>query len=117
MIPTSVFTCRHKKASSVGNLSELNSGSPYIYVKNKISGKKEPKFHVNFIEILENVFRHNATKYMSIEQERFLAKFFAQANKVTNETGSYDEHLDDTFKAFDQFLGNYVGENNGQYAR
>lgn len=57
---------------------------------------------------------------LSIEQERYLTKYFKQGDVVTealnsNKADPYGS-LDEVFKQLDSFLGGYIGED-GKYAR
>lgn len=102
-------------------LSELNTGDPLFYIKVHMDGVKEARFHVNFIDLLDRVFVHDGLKFLSIEQERFITKFFEEAGIVTDKLKNGNENpyidLDEVFVYLDDFLGSYVGEDNGRYAR
>lgn len=121
MIPASVFHKRGIRSPVKGTLSELNSADPYFYIKHHIDGTKEAKYHVNLIDLLDRVFTEDATRYLSIEQERFMSRFFKQADSVTKLLNSNSatpfKDLDMVFKQLDSFLGSYIGEDNGRYAR
>ena len=58
---------------------------------------------------------------LSIEQERYLTKYIKQGGVVTNALNSNSDDpygsLDEIFKQLDSFLGGYIGEDNGKYAR
>ena len=101
--------------------SELNTGSFAIYQKHHLDGSIKAVFHVNLIEILDRVFCLDGLRMLSIEQERYLTKYFKQGDVVTkalnsNSDDPYDS-LDEIFKQLDSFLGGYIGEDNGKYAR
>lgn len=121
MIPKSVFHRKGRSGPIKGTLSELNSASPYFYIKHHLDGTCEVKYHVNIIDILERVFTGDAMRYLSIEQERFMSRFFKQADSATKllNSGSATpfKDLDEVFKQLDNFLGSYVGDDNGRYAR
>lgn len=120
MIPASVF---HKKSSGriKGTLSELNSADSIFYIKHHMDGTKESKYHVNIIDLLDRVFTGDAMRYLSIDQERFMTRFFNQADSATKLLNSSSttpfKDLDDVFKQLDDFLGSYTGEDYGRYAR
>lgn len=121
MIPASVFHKKGLHGPVKGTLSELNSADPYFYIKHHLDGTKEVKFHVNLIDLLNRVFSGDALRYVSIEQERFLAKFFKQADSATKliNSGSATpfKDMDNIFLTLDNFLGSYLGVDNDQYAR
>ena len=95
-------------------LSEYNSGSALFYKKHHLDGRVETKYHKNLIDILDRVFRHKGMKFLSREQERFISKFFNQAdtinkNYVAGKQNIY-EGVYEEFKNLDQFLGSYRSE-------
>ena len=101
--------------------SELNTGSFAIYQKYRLDGSIEAVFHVNLIEILDRAFCLDGLRMLSIEQERYLTKYIKQGGVVTNALNSNSDDpygsLDEIFKQLDSFLGGYIGEDNGKYAR
>lgn len=121
MIPSSVFHKHGKSGRIKGTLSELNSADSIFYIKHYMNGTKEAKYHVNFIDLLDRVFTGDAMRYLSIDQERFMYRFFKQADSATKllNSGSATpfKDLDEVFKQLDDFLGSYMGDDNGRYAR
>ena len=65
-------------------LSELNTGQIPMYTKHRMNGDIETRFHVNIIDLLDQIFIHDALRYGSIEQERFFKMFFEQAGIATD---------------------------------
>ena len=104
-----------------GTLSEVNTGSPVMYLKHHMDSSIEAKFHVNLIDQLGRVFVQDGLRFLSIDQERFMSKFFEQAGEVTDRLNAHDSQpykdLEDVFKQLDDFLGSYHGVNNGRYTR
>ena len=104
-----------------GTLSEVNTGSAIFYDKHKMNGKDHAVFHFNLIDLLNRVFVDDGMRYLSIEQERFLSKFFKQADIVTKKLNANDSDpykgLDDVYKQLDNFLGSYLGVNDGRFTR
>jgi hypothetical protein len=102
-------------------LSEINTGNPVMYIKHHMDGSREIKFHVNLIDQLDKVFTKDGLRFLSIDQERFMSKFFEQAGIVTDRLDASDSQpykdLDSVFKQLDDFLGSYHGVNNGRYTR
>ena len=104
-------------------LSEINTADPIFFVKERMDGSKEAIYHVNLVYLLDNVFTKNSTKYLSIEQERYIAKFLQEAGKVNDKIneGIEDvdpyENMDDVMRQLDNFLGSYFGEDNGRFTR
>ena len=121
MIPASVFHKKGHRGRIKGTLSEINSADPYFYIKHHMDGTKEVKFHVNFIDLLERVFTGDALRYLSIDQERFMSRFFKQADSVTklinSDSATPFKDLDEVFKQLDDFLGSYTGESYDRYTR
>lgn len=104
-------------------LSEINTADPIFFVKERMDGSREAIYHVNLVYLLDNVFTKNSTKYLSIEQERYIAKFLQEAGKANDKIneGTKDvdpyENMDDVMRQLDNFLGSYFGEDNGRFAR
>ena len=104
-----------------GTLSEVNTGNAVFYVKHKMDGSNRAVFHFNLIDLLNRVFTDDGMRYLSIEQERFLSKFFNQANVVTNRINNKVENpykdMDEIYKQLDNFIGSYIGVNDGRPTR
>lgn len=104
-----------------GTLSEINTGNPMFYIKHHMNGSKETVYHVNLIDLLDRVFAKDGLRFLSIDQERFISKFFEQAgvvtDKIRNEENNPYEDLDEAFLYLDDFLGSYLGVDNGRYSR
>ena len=104
-----------------GTLSEVNTGDAVFYVKHKMDGSNRAVFHFNLIDLLNRVFVDDGMRYLSIEQERFLSKFFKEAGIVTDRINAKDENpyrgMDEVFKQLDNFIGSYIGVNDGRFAR
>ena len=104
-----------------GVFSEVNTGDPFLYVKQHINGKDEIKYHVNLIDLLDKVFMYDGIKFLSPEQEKFIKMFFVQAGEVIDKVNSQQsnpfENIDDEYLALDKFLSNYTGQNIGPYTR
>ena len=102
-------------------LSEMNTASPLYVIKNTLDGSKEARYHVNLVHLLDLAFINGQLSMLSIEQERYLTKYFKQGDVVTEalNSNSADPYgsLDEIFKQLDSFLGGYIGEDNGKYAR
>ena len=102
-------------------LSEINTGDPIFIVHPEAGGRKRAVYHVNIIHLLDNVFKYNATAFLSIDQERFINRFVKEANEVweniENGVENSYENMSEVMRTLDQFLAGYTGENNGRYAR
>ena len=103
-----------------GTLSEVNSGDPLFYIKHHLDGTEEAVYHVNIIDILDNVFRYDAKKFLSRKQERFIDQFIKNAGiidqRFKNEEELYTD-IDPVFVKLDHFLGNYEGVDENEYTR
>ena len=104
-----------------GTLSEVNTGDSVFYVKHRMDGKDHAVFNFNLIDLLNRVFVDDGMRYLSIEQERFLSKFFTQADVVTKKINASDSNpykgLDEVYKQLDNFIGSYLGDNDGRFTR
>lgn len=125
-----------------GSLSEINTGDPFFYFKNRMDGTREVVFHVNLIDILGRVFLSDGMKFLSREQERFISKFFEAAEHISSanssDNGTVNElnidyytdlgiigedystdsnGIDSIFIKLDHFLGNYRGVDENEYTR
>ena len=102
-------------------LGEVNTGDSIFIVHPEAGGRKRAVYHVNIIHLLDNVFKYNATAFLSVEQERFINRFIKEANEVWDniENGVENpyENMSEVMRTLDQFLAGYSGENNGRYAR
>ena len=96
-------------------MGSIKTSHPVFIIKNHIDGSKEAVYHPSLIHILDKVFLKDSLKYLSIEQERFIAKFFKEAGIVTNllNEGLIGEDLykdmDEVMYQLDNFLGSYFG--------
>ena len=115
---------RPRRVKSI--LSEVNTGDPVFAVHTVIDGSKHADYHVNLIKLLDKVFLGNNLGFLSIEQERFMNKFFEQAGIVTNVLdNNISQNKDDDpfadmdliFRELDNFLGSYYGVDYGRFAR
>ena len=104
-----------------GYLSEVNTFDPIFITRQDMNGNEEAVYHVNLIYLLDNVFTKNNLNYLSIEQERYMKAFFDEADKATKALNELEENpYKDMTKAMlqlDNFLGNYLGENDGRFSR
>lgn len=98
-----------------GVFSEINTGDAIYHVKEHLDGSQEAMFHPKLLLLLEDMFKYNSMKFLSLEQERFLHMFFNQAHTVTeamrNEVEDPFQDMAELMKQFDNFLGSYSGEN------
>ena len=97
---------RQPKAS----LSEVNVGLPEFYVKNNMNGTREYKYHDNFAELMDKVFTYDDVNYLSVDQERFIKRFFKEADIVIANMSSDKPKYDNVHKEYedlDHFLGSY----------
>lgn len=96
-------------------LSEVNTGSPIFITDTSLFSEKEPVFHVNIIYLLDRALLNNTFSMMSVEEERFIRRFFYEADKAVKEESL--DVMSKTMKSFDVFLGNYRGVNDGQFTK
>lgn len=107
-------------------LSEINNGIDVFFIKKHMDGSKEAKFHISLIDILNQVFLNDCNEDLSDERRVFIEKYLKQgdrANKIIDANSlnhtSNDPYvkMDKVFKELDNFLGSFIGEENGRYAR
>lgn len=102
-------------------LGEVNTGDSIFIIHPEAGGRKRAVYHVNIIHLLDEVFKHNATAFLSVDQERFLNRFVKEANEVWQniEEGKENpfENMSEVMRTLDRFLAGYTGENSGRYAR
>ena len=106
-----------------GLVGMIHTGNPLFVIKDCMDGNKEAIYHVNLVYLLDDVFTKNNIKYLSIEQERYIAKFLQEGGEVNDKIneGTEDvdpyENMDNVMRQLDNFLGSYFGEDNDKYSR
>ena len=104
-----------------GYLSEVNTFDPIFITKEDMYGEKDTVYHVNLVYLLDKVFTNDTLNFLSMEQENYMKMFFKEAGIVTDALNKPEEHPYNTMtKAMlqlDNFLGNYLGENDGRFSR
>ena len=103
-----------------GTLSEVNSKNPIFYLKHHLDGTEEAVYHVNIIDILDNVFLFDAKKFLSRKQERFIDQFIKAAGIIDQRFENGEKlytDIDPVFIKLDHFLGNYKGVDENEYTR
>lgn len=116
------ITNNYNKNEVVKNpLSEINTSDPIFIFHNKMNNSDIATYNVNLIYLLDRLFVNDYYTALSKEQERFIKLFLYEAGIVTdnlnkNSDNSY-ENMSDIMLQLDNFLGNYLGENNGQFTR
>ena len=104
-------------------LSEINTADPIFITHNKMDDSEVATYHVNLICLLERLFVNDYNTVLSIDQERFIRRFLFEAGKVTDAMNNKEneenalENLSPIMRQLDCFLGNYIGEDDGQYTR
>lgn len=104
-------------------LSEINTADPIFITHSKMNDNEIATYHVNLIYLLERLFVNDYNTVLSIDQERFIRRFLFEAGKVTDAMNNKEneedalKNLSPIMRQLDCFLGNYTGENDGQYAR
>lgn len=102
-------------------LSEINTGNAIFFVDKNMDGEKEAIYHMNIIYLLDKVFMNDSMNFLSIEQTRYLDKFFNEAGIVTDAINNHEDdpymNMHEVMKQLDNFLGNYFGVNDGRYSR
>lgn len=102
-------------------LSELNTADPIFFVKEHMDGSKKAIYHVNIVYLMDKVFVRDNLRFLSIDQERFMSKFFNEAGVVTdrlkgNSSNPYS-NMDEIMLQLDSFLGSYFGDDYDRLTR
>ena len=102
-------------------LSELNTADPIFFVKEHMDGSKKAIYHVNTVYLMDKVFVRDNLRFLSIDQERFMSKFFNEAGVVTdglksNSSNPYS-NMDEIMLQLDSFLGSYFGDDYDRLTR
>ena len=95
-------------------LSELNTAEPIFLITERMDGSKKAIYYFNLISLLDEVFLKDSSRFLSIDQERFMRKFFDEANTVTgclnNNVANPYNYMSEIMLQLDSFLGSYFGD-------
>ena len=95
-------------------LSEINTADPIFLVREHMDGSKKAIYYFNLISLLDEVFLKDSSRFLSIDQERFMRKFFDEANTVTgclnNNVANPYNYMSEIMLQLDSFLGSYFGD-------
>ena len=95
-------------------LSEINTADPIFLVREHMDGSKKAIYYFNLISLLDEVFLKDSSRFLSIDQERFMRKFFDEANTVTgclnNNVANPYNYISEIMLQLDSFLGSYFGD-------
>ena len=95
-------------------LSELNTAEPIFLITERMDGSKKAIYYFNLISLLDEVFLKDSSRFFSIDQERFMRKFFDEANTVTgclnNNVANPYNYISEIMLQLDSFLGSYFGD-------
>ena len=95
-------------------LSELNTAEPIFLITERMDGSKKAIYYFNLISLLDEVFLKDSSRFFSIDQERFMRKFFDEANTVTgclnNNVANPYNYMSEIMLQLDSFLGSYFGD-------
>ena len=81
----------------------MESGKSIFINDKDLYGFDTANFSLNFIPLLDKSIVEDNLHVISIEQQRFLQRYFEEANKLMEE----DLELSKVMKEFDNFLGSY----------
>ena len=95
-------------------LSEINTAEPIFLITERMDGSKKAIYYFNLISLLDEVFLKDSSRFFSIDQERFMRKFFDEANTVTgclnNNVANPYNYMSEIMLQLDSFLGSYFGD-------
>ena len=124
-----IYSDLNKEIEEENLAGMIRTGSPLYRIKDHMDGSKEAIYHVNLVRLLDRVFTRDSMKHLSIEQERYISKFFEQAGKANDKIDSNNSdidtsnnvdpyaEMDDVMRQLDNFLGSYFGVDYGRFAR
>ena len=103
------------------SLSEINTADPIFLIREHTDGSKKAFYHINLIYLMDKVFIRDNLHFLSIDQERFMSKFFNEAGVVTdilkNSGSNPYGNMDEIMLQLDSFLGSYFGDNYDRLTR
>lgn len=98
--------------------SEVNTADPLFMVKECMDGSKKAAYHDNLIYLLDKVFIADNMRYLSVEQERFMGRYFEEGHTVTEGLNSnVPVDMSDVMQQLDDFLGSYFGVSDDRLVR
>lgn len=107
---------------STSNERRLETGNGVFYERTNLYSNDAFEYYVNLIFLFDSAIMNDNLKLLSVEQERLLAQYFLEADTITPpedvalEDWIYDfDSLSTKVKQLDEFLGSYLGENDGQF--
>ena len=102
-------------------LSEINTAEPIFLITERMDGSKKAIYYFNLISLLDEVFLKDSSRFLSIDQERFMRKFFDEANTVTgclnNNVANPYNYMSEIMLQLDSFLGSYFGDDYDRFVR
>ena len=121
-IMTGRVHCNDLSLPTKNILSEVNTASPVFIQHKDMHGDINTIYHVNMLYLLDRVFLRDNVGFLSNEQTKFMEEFFKQAHIVTESLnlqpnkGAYVDMTEPMYR-LDGFLGDFIGVNDGQFAR
>ena len=112
-----------------GGSHPLETGLDIFKVDQDLESNDLYTYYVLLIDLFDRAILQNDLHTLSDVQQKLLELYFAQAEKPTDEfieatsEGEIEEfeydfgHMDRHIRTLDDFLGSYLGEDSGRYAR
>jgi hypothetical protein len=99
---------------------DLDSSKGVFYDSTDLYGDEVYEFYVNLIFLLDEAMTQNNMEVLSVEQSKLFRQYLDQAGIITplEMDGTTIEDWDSLTKlvlALDEYLGSYLGDDNGKY--
>jgi len=124
--------CKYLDKSPFG---KLETSTAIIHKTRNLMGRDTPEFYVLLIDLFDRAILGNDLHVLSVEQEKLLRRWFRAGNTLTRQhlSAELQDYTEDELtceeyrvrwyamgreiQKLDQYLGSYLGEDIGAYAR
>lgn len=86
------------------SFATIESGKSVHRVYKELDNEISSNFTINFIYLLDVAFVSDNLYALTIEQQKFIEKYFVEADNIE------EENLSLLYAQFDTFLGSFIGE-------
>lgn len=86
------------------SFATIESGKSVHRVYKELDNEINSNFTINFIYLLDVAFVSDNLYALTIEQQKFIEKYFVEADNIE------EENLSLLYAQFDTFLGSFIGE-------
>lgn len=86
------------------SFATIESGKSVYKAYEELDNEINSNFTINFIYLLDVAFVSDNLYALTIEQQKFIEKYFVEADNIE------EENLSLLYAQFDTFLGSFIGE-------